>query len=459
MRRELALKEVFETARTSALAYLDTWADRRVTPTPEAIAALSQFDTALPDHTGDATAIVAELHRFGSPATVATTGGRFFGLVTGGALPATVGARWLSDTWDQCSALYRLSPINAKLEEVCERWLRDLLGLPEGTVAGFVSGSSSAILSGLAAARYRAFQNLGWDINARGFHQAPPVRIVTGRHTHSTVVKAIAMLGFGTDHIEYVDVDAQGRIVAAKVPPLDRGTILILQAGNVNSGSFDDFEPLCRRAREAGAWIHIDGAFGLWAAAAPRLRHLTKGISLAHSWSVDGHKTLNTPYDSGIVLCQDRAALVAALQATGSYITYSEQRDGMLYTPEMSRRARAIELWAALKYLGRQGVADLVEGLHDRAVQMAAELRAAGFEVLNDIVFNQVLIACGTDTITARTITEIQQSGECWAGGATWHGRPVIRVSVCSWMTTAEDVSRSVRAFAQARDIARAAGV
>jgi glutamate/tyrosine decarboxylase-like PLP-dependent enzyme len=455
MFRELALKEVFETAKQSAYSYADSALGRRVYPAAAAIDQLGRFVEELPEHTGNGVDIIQQLHEYGSPATVTSTGGRYFGLVNGSALPVALGARWLADFWDQNAALYKSSPINAKLEEICEGWLRDLFGLPEETVAGFVSGSSSAILCGLAAGRYRTFQNKDWDINSKGFRGAPRIRVVTGRQAHGTVVRAIALLGFGIDNIEWVNVDDQGRIVPDDLPDLDDGTILILQAGNVNSGSFDDFEKLCNRAHTAGAWVHVDGAFGLWAAGCSTLAHLTKGIEAADSWSVDGHKTLNTPYDSGIVLCRDKASLAAALQVSGPYITYGDNRDGMLYTPEMSRRARAVELWASLKYLGRRGVNDLVYGLHERAVQLGSELRTAGFEILNDIVFNQVLVACDNDAVTEKTIENIQQSGDCWVGGAQWLERSVIRVSVCSWATTPDDISRSVKAFVTARGEAR----
>jgi glutamate/tyrosine decarboxylase-like PLP-dependent enzyme len=351
-----------------------------------------------------------------------------------------------------------MSPVSAKLEDVCEGWLRELFGLPPETAAGFVSGTSSAILCGLAAGRYRVFQNQGWDINQKGFRNAPRIRVVASRHAHASVVKAVAVLGMGIESIEWVDVDDQGRIIPDDVPELDETSILILQAGNVNSGSFDDFESLCGRAKAAGAWIHVDGAFGLWAAACSTLSHLTRGVEAATSWSVDGHKTLNTPYDSGIILCRDRASLVAALQASGSYIVYSDSRDGMLFTQEMSRRARATELWATIKYLGKSGIDELVSGLHARAVQMADELRAAGFEVLNDVVFNQVLAACESDVTTEKTIGYVQESGECWVAGAKWQQRAAIRISVCSWATTAEDISRSVEALVEARGRARQQG-
>jgi len=248
-----------------------------------------------------------------------------------------------------------------------------------------------------------------------------------------------------------VDVDSQGRVIPESIPELDENTILLLQAGNVNSGSFDNFERICVGAREKGAWIHIDGAFGLWAAATEKHKYLTKGFELANSWAVDGHKTLNTPYDSGIILCRDSDALVASLHMTGGYIIKGEGRDGMYYTPEMSRRARVIELWATLKYLGKDGINQLVEELHQRAIQFARELdEADGFKVLNDVVFNQVLVSCETDEITERTIAKIQELRECWVGGSTWKGKKVIRISVCSWATTEKDIDLSVNSFKKA---------
>lgn len=452
MFKELALKDIFRQAQNYAFEYADAVAERKVYPSAQAIADLETFVEEIPRSTGNAADVLEQLNRYGTPASVAQTGGRYFGFVNGGVIPAALAARWLSDFWDQNSALYAMSPVTAKLEEVTESWLRELLGLPDNVAAGFVSGSSLAIFCGLAAARYRIFENSNWDINKKGFCGAPPVRVVAGRQAHGTVVKAIALLGFGVDNIEWVETDAEGRIIAAQIPELDKHTIVILQAGNVGSGAFDSFAEICEKAGNAGAWVHIDGAFGLWAAASGRLNHLTRGMERANSFSVDGHKTLNTPYDSGIVLCNDQEALTQALHASGSYIAYSENRDGMLYTPEMSRRARAIELWAALKYLGKEGVDELVFGLHQRAVQMGQELKAEKFQILNEVVFNQVLVACDSDKITERTMRNIQESGECWVGGASWNGRAVIRISVCSWATTGDDISRSVRAFAAARN-------
>ena len=453
MHREQQSKSLLEQAKGYAYEYADGAAQRNVFPSKQALANLEQFVEDLPASSGDATAILKQLHQYGSPATTAQTGGRYFGFVNGGILPVTLATKWLSDFWDQNTALYAMSPIASKLEEICERWLRQLFGLPDSTVAGFVSGTSSAILCGLAAARYRLLQNQGWDFNQQGHNGAPALRIIAGRHIHGAVTKAVALLGFGLDNIEWVEGDDQGRILPEQLPQLDGSCIVLLQAGNVNSGSFDPFDGICDRANEVGAWVHIDGAFGLWAGATKRLKHLTQGMEKAHSWSVDGHKTLNTPYDSGILLCRDRDALIMALQASGAYLNFSENRDGMLYTPEMSRRARAIELWAALKYLGADGVDELVYGMHERALQFAEELGAAGFEILNDVVFNQVIVApADKDAETDKILAAIQDSGECWVGGSVWQGKKVIRVSVCSWVTSPEDVSRSVQAFIKARD-------
>ena len=455
MFREMRDKSIFDAARDAAQIYADQVLERRVFPETQALEDLQHFDETLPEAGEDAMAVLQQLDRYGSPATVAQTGGRYFGLVNGGVLPVTLAVRWLTDFWDQNTPLYLTSPVVSRLETVCEAWLRDLFDLPETTVAGYVSGSSLSIFCGLAAARYRLYQRQDWDFNAKGYVGAPPLRVVVSEQAHGTVIKALALLGYGTDNIERIAADAQGCMLADKVPELDSSTILVLQAGNVNSGGFDDFSRLCGKARKAGTWIHIDGAFGLWAAASERLQQLTEGIGLADSWSFDGHKTLNTPYDSGVIMCRDRDALSSALHAAGAYIVYSEERDGMLHTPEMSRRARICELWAALKYLGRRGVDDLVYGLHERALQFAEELTSEGFEVLNDVVFNQVLVGCENDALTNAIIANIQQSGVCWVGGTRWQERNVIRVSVCSWATTANDVSRSVRAFVDARSQAR----
>jgi glutamate/tyrosine decarboxylase-like PLP-dependent enzyme len=444
-------RSFFEQAKTHAYTYLDGAREQSVFPSEAALAALVGFDEPLAEEPCDPAAMLRQLHELGSPATTVTTGGRYFGFVNGGVFPPVVAARWLADAWDQNAALYVMSPVTSKLEAVAEKWLLELLGLPAECVAGYVGGTSTATAVGLASARQELLRRQGWDVNAQGLFGAPPIRVVIGDEAHGTVFKALALLGLGRERVERVPVDGQGRMRPEAMPVLDDRTLVFAQAGNVNTGSFDPFEAICDKASAAGAWVHVDGAFGLWAAASPRLRHLTKGMERADSWSVDAHKTLNAPYDCGIVICRHPEATVAAMQNTGAYIVYSEKRDGMLYTPEMSRRSRGIELWATLKTLGRRGAAELVEGLCDRSEQIAAQLKAAGFRILNEVVFNQVLVACENKDATLTTMKNLQASGEAWCGGSIWQGETVIRISVCSWATTAQDIDRTVAAFVKAR--------
>ncbi|TWT96197.1 L-2,4-diaminobutyrate decarboxylase [Botrimarina colliarenosi] len=452
MAREFADPRVVADAQRYALEYLAASGERNIFPTPDAIAALDAFDEPLPQGPGDAHEILEQLHRVGGPATVNQIGGRYFGFVNGSVVPVGLAAKQLASVWDQNAATYASSPLCSRLETVVEGWLRELFGMPEGTVAGFVSGSSIATLCGLAAARYRLLARLGWDVNERGLRESPALRIVTGDQAHASVAKAINLLGFGQACVDPVATDDQGRLRLDRLPPLDDRTLLILQAGNVCTGSFDPIAEAVARAREASAWVHVDGAFGLWAAVSPGLASLTRGIEDADSLTADAHKTLNTPYDNGVVLCRDRAALAEAMKFSGSYLPNDTHRNGMAYTPEMSRRSRVVELWATMRYLGRSGMDELVSGLHDRAVQFAEELAAAGFRVLNDVVFNQVLVACEDDEATRATLAAVQASGECWCGGAVWRERAAIRVSVSSWVTSPEDVTRSVAAFEAARE-------
>lgn len=444
--------DLLDQAKAYAAAYLQQVNEQRVFPDDAALRALDHFDEDVPQGVGDAQAILRSLNDYGAPATSVHVGGRYFGFVNGGILPIGLAARWLSDAWDQNAGLHLTSPIAAKLEQISEKWVVDLLGLPTDTAMGVVTGTSTATLCGLVAGRNALLKRRGWDVNTQGLFGAPPIRVVMGAHAHGTVKRALALIGMGHGTVEIVPVDEQGRMDPAQLPALDDRTLLILQAGNVNSGAFDDFTFLCQRANEAGAWVHIDGAFGLWAAASPSTRHLTAGIELADSWSVDGHKTLNTPYDCGLVLCKDRAALTAAMQASGDYIHYSDERDNMLYTMDMSRQARGVALWATLKFLGREGVASLVDRLCEHAVLFSQELQASGFRVPNEVVFNQVIVACDHADVTEATLRHIQASGECWCGGSKWFGEPVIRISVCNWMTTPADVRRSVAAFVKARE-------
>ncbi len=447
------LHALLDQAHQYANDYIDHIDQRPVYPDAEALEALNDFEQAMPQEGTDPAEALALLHRSGSPATVAQTGGRYFGFVNGGIHPPALAAKWLADTWDQNAALRVMSPVNAKLEDLCERWLVDLFNLPKDSAAGFVSGTSMSLMCGIAAGRNQILQRQDWDVVSQGLFGAPEVKVVLGEQAHGAVFKALSILGLGKDRVSLAPCDDQGRIIPAELPELDEYTLLILSAGNVNSGSFDPMQELCDRGRTANAWIHVDGAFGLWAAASPTTYPLYQGAELADSWSVDAHKTLNSPYDSGVILCKDRSALINALQATGAYLEFSEHRDGMLYTPEMSRRARAIELWMVLNTMGKKGVAELIDQLCQRAKQFANGLEKVGFRILNEVDFNQVLVACENDRLTEATLSAIQKSGECWCGGSKWRGESVIRISVCSYATTEEDVERSVGGFVEARNL------
>ena len=451
MFQEIKNRNIFEQSQQYAFEYLENIFDRNVYPTEDAINDLSNFDEDLPAESTKAENVLNQLHEYGNEATTATLGGRYFGFVCGSVVPVGLAAKQLGTFWDQSPALHVLSPIGSKLEAVVEKWFIDLFNLPKQTSAGFVSGTSAANLCGLAAARYRILKKNNWDINEKGLRNAPEIRVVTGKHAHSTVLKAVSVLGLGKENIEWVDVDNQGRIIPESIPELDKNTILILQAGNVNSGAFDNFDVICKKANKADSWIHIDGAFGLWAGAVDELKYLTKGIEKGSSWAVDGHKTLNTPYDSGIVLCADKEAITSALHMTGSYIIESTERDGMFFTPEMSRRARVIELWSIMKYLGKNGIDEMILTMHKRAQQFSNEIsQMPGFYVENDVVFNQVVVRCDSDELTDIVLSNIQMLRECWLGGSVWFGKKVMRVSVCSWATTENDISRSVKSFEKA---------
>lgn len=440
--RNTSISDDLHLAADFAEEYINSVDSMRVYPSDEDINNLSVFSHPLPDDPTSIRGILEKLHQFGSKATVAQTGGRYFGFVCGGILPSSLCAKWLYDAWDQNPAMFVLSPIGATLEDVCEKWLRELLSLPMETVAGFVSGSSTAIICGFLAGRNYLLQQQGYDVAAKGLNGAPKIKVVLSEGAHSTVFKALSIIGLGSENITRVPMDAQGRISEDKLPLLDNSTLMILQAGNVNSGAFDNFASICKKGKEAGAWIHVDGAFGLWAATSSKSSHLTKGIELADSWSVDGHKTLNTPYDNGIILCRHKHVLVNAMHMTGGYIQLTESnRDSMMFTMEMSRRTRAADLWATLMGLGKTGVAELVEELCAKAVYFADELKKIGFDIENEVVFNQVLARWKNDELTQRLIEKIQKSGVLWLGGSKWFGKAVMRISVCSYKTTYEDIN------------------
>lgn len=438
---------LLEYAKQSALEYIRNIDGVSAYPDRESLSALTGFDESLPRAGTDPLSVLELLNTTGAKGTTAQIGGRYFGFVNGGLLPVAHAAEWIADTWNQNGALAVMSPVIATLEEVCERWLVELLGLEQGTAMGLVTGSSNAILCALAAARNSLLDGLGYDVKKNGLRNAPPLHILVSEDAHASVGAALSILGFGREAVTTIPTDEYGRIQAEAIPEMDNRTLCILQAGNVNGGSYDPIDEICDRARKAGAWVHIDGAFGLWAAASRKYRHLVKGMEKADSWSVDAHKTLNAGYDCGIVLCRHRDALVSALQASGAYISYGERRDGMLYTTEMSRRARAIPLWAVLKTLGASGVEQLIDTLCERAEYFADRLKDAGLDVINPVFFNQFMVTCETDARTEAVLRAIQNSGVCWCSGSKWKGRSVIRVSVCSHATTKADIDKSVAVF------------
>ncbi|MEL6925861.1 MAG: aminotransferase class V-fold PLP-dependent enzyme, partial [Bacteroidota bacterium] len=452
--KELVDKKIFDQASTYAYEYLDKLTTSDVYPSEESLMKLQAFDEELPEASGEAADVLRLLHQVGTQGTVTHTGGRYYGFIIGGATPISLATKWLADVWDQCGGLYVSSPLNAELELVCEKWIKDLLNLPEASVAGFVSGGSMANFSAIIAARYHLLHKLGWDVNKKGLNGAPKIRIITHHQIHASIRKNLVLLGFGDENIEYVASDREGRMIVDALPELDSTCLIFLQAGNANSGSFDDFDTVCELANKANAWVHIDGAFGLWAAASKKLAYLTKGIEKADSWALDAHKTLNVPYDSGIVICKHADAMANGLQATGEYIIYSnDKRDPMLYTPEMSKRSRAIELWATLKYLGKRGIDEMVTNFHESALQLARALQEAGFLIQNEVVFNQVLVALEDDESTKAVLLYLQQSGKIWLGGSSWHGKAVIRISVSSWQTNESDLATTVELFKNAKRI------
>jgi glutamate/tyrosine decarboxylase-like PLP-dependent enzyme len=381
---------------------------------------------------------------------MAMAGPRFFGFVIGGALPATVAAGVLATAWDQNGVRHDLSPGTAVIEDVALRWVVEALGLPAGTAGGFVTGATVANFTALAAARHALLARTGWNVEARGLFGAPEISVVVGAEAHVSLFKALAMLGLGRERVVVVPVDGQGRLRADALPRLSPATIVCLQAGNVNTGAFDPAAEVVPRAREAGAWVHVDGAFGLWARAAPPRAALAAGLEGADSWATDAHKWLNVPYDSGLALVRDGAALRAAMGVTAAYLPQAARRDPADYTPELSRRARGVEVWAALRALGRTGLAALVEQSCRHARRFAEGLAAAGHRVLNEVVLNQVLVSFGDRDSTRRVIAAIQADGTCWCGGTVWQEQTAMRISISSWATTDDDVERSLRAMLRA---------
>jgi glutamate/tyrosine decarboxylase-like PLP-dependent enzyme len=408
------MNDLLKSAAERSAHYLSELDHRRVAPSPEAVAGLAEFDAPLPDQPTDPVAVLALLDGVGSRATVGTAGGRYFGFVNGGTLPAALAANWLAAAWDQNACLSVMSPVAAQLEEIALRWVGDLLGLPATCGGALVTGATMASFTGLAAARHAVLEKAGWDVEAQGLFGAPPVTVVVGAEAHPTVLKALGLLGLGRNRVVTVPVDGQGRMRAEALPAPSGPAIVCIQAGNVNTGAFDP-------------------------AAA--------GFADADSWATDGHKWLNVPYDCGLALVRRPEALRAAMALGAAYLPVGGEREPMHYTPEASHRARGVEVWAALRSLGREGLADLIERTCRHASRFAEGLRAAGHEVLNEVALNQVLVSFGDAETTRRVIAGIQADGTCWCGGTQWQGREAMRISVSSWATTEADVERSLEAM------------
>ena len=429
-------QDLLDAAVLATKHYATTLDARAVFPNQAALASLAVFDEAIPEAPCDPGTVLGTLATHGAPATTASSGPNYYGFVTGGSLPIALAARWLGDGWDQNSALGRMSPIAAQLEQTVEHWVTDLLGLPDETVMGLVSGSSIAGLSALAAARTHLYTKAQWPFAEKGLHGAPPIHIYGPDSLHGSIDKALSILGFGANQMHWLATDSEGRLLPSALPTLEPNAIVILQAGQICTGAFDDFASIIPIVKAQGAWVHIDGAFGLWASACGATRHLMAGADQADSWSVDAHKTLNVPYDCGLVLCRHPSALKSALTASGSYLDQSSLRNGMEMTPEMSRRARSVELWAALKFLGRSGVAGLIGHFCTLADQLREQLHNGPYTLINEGGFNQVLVALDEDAQTNAALQFLQASGRVWMSGATWQERAVIRISISNWQTT-----------------------
>ena len=442
------MRELLENTAQRAISYLEALNDRSVSPGAEAVKKLATLDLPL---TGEATPpdqVIKLLDEVCSPATMAMAGPRFFGFVIGGSLPAALGANWLAGAWDQNTGLHNATPATAQLEQIALNWLLDLFGLPSECGGAFVTGATMANFSALAAARHALLERAGWNVEADGLFGAPPITVVVGEEAHPTLFKSLGLLGLGRNRVIRVPVDEEGRMQASALPSISGPTILCVQAGNVNTGAFDPLTEICERAHAAGAWVHVDGAFGLWATTAPSTLHLTNGIAEADSWATDFHKWLNVPYDSGLALVRDAEALRAAMAITADYLpTASQFRNPSDFTPELSRRGRGVEVWAALRSLGRNGVTELIERNCRQARRFAEGLQTAGFKVLNEVVLNQVLVTFGDAETTNRVISEIQTEGTCWCGSTVWQGQTAMRISVSSWATTDADIERSLDAI------------
>jgi glutamate/tyrosine decarboxylase-like PLP-dependent enzyme len=456
------VRELLGLTASIASDFVESLDERSVFPEVDVDELRRTLGGPLPDAPTPSRQVIAELARAAEPGITGMPSGRWFGFVLGGSVPAALAADWLTSAWDQNAGLFGPAPAAGVVEEVAGEWLLALLGLPEDASFGFVTGCQMAHVTCLAAARHHVLASRGRDVERDGLFGAPRVRVVAGAHRHVTIDRALRFLGLGTGSVEVVGADDQGRLVPeslrAALDGADEPTIVCAQAGEINTGAIDPLDEVAESAARHGAWLHVDGAFGLWGAASPSLRHLLTGVERADSWATDAHKWLNVPYDSGLAICRHPAAHRAAMGTRASYLLQADDggpRDQLDWNPEFSRRARGFAVYAALRSLGRRGVAELVERSCAHARRFADELaRLPGCVVLNDVVLNQVLFRFETDAETDAVLGAVQASGEAWMSGTTWQGRRAIRISVCNWSTTEEDVDRALAAFAAAARLA-----
>lgn len=454
------MDRLLEDAAARSIRYLEGLDGRPVTPGRAAVDRLRHLEEPFPAGPMAPEAVLARLDEHLSPATMATAGPRYFGFVTGGVFPVALAANWLAGAWDQMAFSSINSPAAAALERIAIRWLLEALALPAESGGVLVTGATMANFTALAAARDAVLARVGWDVEADGLFGAPPIAVIVGDEVHASLIKALGMLGLGRERVVRVPVDAQGRMRAAALPSISGPTVVCIQAGNVNTGAFDPAAEICARAHASGAWVHVDGAFGLWAAAAPERAPLAQGVAAADSWATDAHKWLNVPYDCGAAFVRDASLLHAAMSPQrAAYLPGLERQEHGYYGPEMSRRARAIEVWATLQALGRAGLADLIERTCRHAARFAEGLRSAGYAVLNEVQLNQVLVSFGGDDATRRVIAGVQEDGTCWCGGTVWQGRTAMRISVSSWATTEADVERSLEAILRMASAVQGDGV
>ncbi|HET6667028.1 MAG TPA: pyridoxal-dependent decarboxylase [Intrasporangium sp.] len=445
-------------AHEHALSWLDSLDTRPVTPRAGIDDVAAALGTELPVDPTSPDEVIDLLARASEPGLTAMQSGRFFGFVIGGTQPAALAADWLVSAWDQNAGLRLVTPAHSAIEDITTAWLLDLLGLPPDGAVGFVTGATMANFTCLAAARQDVLRRAGWDADTDGLAGGPRIRVLVGAERHDTVDHALRLLGLGRP--EAVSVDDQGRMSVSDLTAAfaederlehTRPTIVVAQAGNIHSGGFDDVHEVVTVSRSHGAWVHVDGAFGLWAAASPSHRHLLIGHEGADSWATDAHKTLNTPYDTGMAIVRDPSTLRAAMALHGPYLILDSHGEPSDKTPELSRRARAVTVWAALRSLGRSGLSSLVDGLCHQASALAAGLAGIpGVTVENDVVFTQVCASFGDDDTTREVVRRVLVEGETWMSGSTWRGRAVLRISVCNWATTDGDVARSIAAVKRA---------